>query len=178
MRAPISIVATALCGIFSVAVAQEYCVTCTGPDATYRCMIGGDGAPAAKSSRGQLLCITELARAGGHASCGVTRNTEAPCAGELKTVMFPQAPVDPNAPPMADAPPPGMTAPQGAEPGTDAAAAPGGEPAADEPKPSTVADLTKKTIDKTGEGIEKAGNAVGNAVKKTWKCLSSFFGDC
>lgn len=138
---------------------------------------------AAKSSRGQILCITELARLGGHTSCKVGRNTEAPCTGELKTVMFPEAPVDPNAPRMTEgAPPAGMDDPQYAQPapaGDDLAGVnEGAEAPPEDEGPSTVADLTKKTIDKTGEGIEKAGNAVGKAVKKTWNCLSSFFGDC
>ena len=40
--------------------AQEFCVTCSGPSAAYRCLIGGDtGNTAARSSRGQFLCITE-----------------------------------------------------------------------------------------------------------------------
>jgi hypothetical protein len=30
----------------------------------------------------------------------------------------------------------------------------------------------------TGKNLKKAGDAVGNAAKKTWTCLSSFFSDC
>lgn len=192
MRTPISLVAIGLWGLLSVATAQEYCVTCTGPDANYRCIIGGAVPPAGPSSRGQLLCITELAKSGGHASCSAGRKTDAACPGEVRTVMFPQTPVDPNAPPVAGGPPPGaqgLQAPQGApglqdgqtDPmgdGSTAAVPPDEAPAPDEKGPSTVADLTKKTIDKTGEGMEKAGNAIGKAAKKTWNCLSSFFGDC
>ena len=181
MRTPTIIAAIALGGLLSPAAAQEFCVTCSGPDANYRCIVGGEPNLAAKSSRGQLLCISELARAGGHASCKVGRTTDAPCPGEIKTVMFPQAPADPNAPSMAqDAPPMGMAGPQGAQPAPEdgAAVVGSGEELPDDEGPSTVAKITKKTIDTTGEGIEKAGDAVGTAVKKTWDCLSSFFGDC
>jgi hypothetical protein len=30
----------------------------------------------------------------------------------------------------------------------------------------------------TGEALGKAGDAVGSAAKKSWKCLTSLFGDC
>jgi len=49
----------------------------------------------------------------------------------------------------------------------------------------TVEELAKKTVEASGEGLKKAGQAVsntaqsaGNVVKKTWNCLSSFFSDC
>ena len=47
------------------------------------------------------------------------------------------------------------------------------EPAPEAP-PKTVVDMAKGT----GENLKKAGDAVGNAAKKTWTCLSSFFSDC
>ncbi len=62
-----------ICTVATGATAQEYCVTCTGPDASYRCLIGGDVPMAARASRGQFLCITEIAKAGGHASCSAAR---------------------------------------------------------------------------------------------------------
>jgi len=64
-----------ICVFAPNAPAQEYCVTCTGPDALYRCIIGGDVAPAARNDRGQLLCIKELAKSGQHASCSVDRTS-------------------------------------------------------------------------------------------------------
>jgi hypothetical protein len=30
----------------------------------------------------------------------------------------------------------------------------------------------------TGDALGKAGDAVGSAAKKSWKCLTSLFGDC
>ena len=43
-----------------------------------------------------------------------------------------------------------------------------------EEPPKTVVDMAKGT----GKNLKKAGDAVGNAAKKTWICLSSFFSDC
>jgi hypothetical protein len=47
------------------------------------------------------------------------------------------------------------------------------EPAPKGP-PKTVVDMAEGT----GKNLKKAGDAVGNAAKKTWTCLSSFFSDC
>ena len=55
--------------------------------------------------------------------------------------------------------------------------------------PGSVGGIASKTANDTGEGLKKAGEAVtntvdktgkaiGHAASKTWKCLSSFFGDC
>lgn len=175
------------------AAAQEYCVTCTGPDASYRCLIGGEAPPSARSSRGQFLCITELAKAGGHASCSAARGQATPCPGETRTVMF--SLVDPGASPLEAAAPPG---PQpGAPPAVATPLAPGqelppvalpppGQPPATQdapmetgtapeaPKPNMVEDLANKT----GKAVSDTGKAVGGAVKKSWDCVTSLFGDC
>lgn len=84
--------------------AQEFCVSCQGPETSYRCLIGGEGTPAARSSRGQFLCITELAKVGGHTTCSVSRNQSTPCPGETRTVMFSLA--DPETHPLGQAPAP------------------------------------------------------------------------
>lgn len=170
-------------GATSVTSAQEYCVACTGPDATYRCIIGGEASVAARSTRGQLLCIKELARSGPHESCSVQRREQETCEGELRTVMFPAAP-DPGMPIITEAPIE-VTEPDGeAQMQTGG---PGAEPAemAPEPPPETLEDVAKDTgenLKKAGDAVtdtaKSAGSAVGNAVKKTWNCLSSFFGDC
>lgn len=178
------------------AVAQEYCVTCTGPDATYRCLIGGEASAAARTSRGQFLCITELAKAGGHASCSAARGQATPCSGETRTVMFSLG--DPAASPLeATAPLPPGQQPANPPPAVAAPLAPGqelppvalpppGQPpvphqapaetgtAPAEPKPNMVEDLANKT----GKAVSDTGKAVGGAVKKSWDCVASLFGDC
>ncbi len=168
-----------ICVFAPNASAQEYCVTCTGPDALYRCIIGGDVAPAARNARGQLLCIKELAKSGQHASCSVDRTSSGPCSGVPMTVMLPDGP---NVPDEAFAPPfETIQAPVGEEaqgrpsdqepPPENAIES--AEPAPEGP-PKTVVDMAKGP----GKNLKKAGDAVGNAAKKTWTCLSSFFSDC
>jgi hypothetical protein len=172
--------------------AQEFCVTCSGPSAAYRCLIGGDtGNAAARSSRGQFLCITELAKAGGHASCSATRGQSTPCPGETRTVMFSLA--DPATTPLATtSPPPLVPVPSSTTPlapGQDlppVALPPPAQPAQPTPpvetgtappateKPNAVEDLANKT----GKAVSDTGKAVGNAVKKSWDCVASLFGDC
>ncbi|HEX9882199.1 MAG TPA: hypothetical protein VGA65_06795 [Hyphomicrobium sp.] len=182
-----------VCGLAPQASAQEFCVTCKGPDAKYRCLIGGDASPAARTSRGQLLCISELARTGDHASCSVGRSTEEACEGELRTVMFPST-ADPTAAPLAEPQPGGPAYPEAADPlapqPPDPLAA--GQPppqAPAEAPPQTVEELAKQTVEASGKGLTKAGEAVGdtaestgeavgNAVSKTWKCMTSLFSDC
>jgi hypothetical protein len=189
--------AAGFCAVAVSARAQEYCVTCSAPDATYRCVVSGDSS-AAHSSRAQLLCITELAQSGHHASCSAGRNPSTGCPGELRTVAFPPG-TDLRAPPLAETPPaaapPGMGAyappPVPATPGSPPQPAPGAPPGVTEApppadaEPKTVEELAKKTVESTGQGLKKAGdvvtdtgNAIGNAAKKTWKCVASLFGDC
>jgi hypothetical protein len=187
------IAATLICTLAAGAMAQEYCVTCTGPDASYRCLIGGDAPMAARASRGQFLCITEIAKAGGHASCSAARGQATPCPGETRTVMFP--PGDPGGAPLAETPaarpmqPAPPTAPLAPlAPAKEYAPAPLPPPdqqqavphdpqapgAPEEAKPNAVENFAKKT----GEAVTETGNAVGNAMKKTWNCVASLFGDC
>ena len=163
-----------------VADAQEYCVTCKGPDTIYRCVIGGDATAAVRNSRGQFLCITELAKAGGHSSCSAARGQATPCPGETRTVMFTLG--DPGASPLEQPATTGATAPGQLAPVETMPAAPLAPPA---PAPvQTTAPLEeKKTVvedlaSKTGKAVTDTGEAVGGAMKKTWDCVASLFGKC
>ena len=181
------VAAAPILGLATGGSAQEFCVTCASPEASYRCLIGGQGSTASRSSRGQFLCITELAKAGGHASCSATRGQATPCPGETRTVMFtvgdpeasplettptaaPTAPVAPLAPgkDIAPVPLPPPSQPQPPEPTPQTTEAP------EEPKPNAVEKFAKKT----GEAVTETGEAVGSAMKKTWDCVASLFGDC
>jgi hypothetical protein len=150
-------------GMAAPASAQEYCVICSAPEAKYRCSIGGEPSITAGASRGQLLCITELARTGGHASCSVGRNTSDPCEGEPRTVMFP----DTGAPAPVVETEPASPQPQGwsAEP-TPAAPETGAAPP---PTPEPTAPPQEE---------QGSGNPLGNAMQKSWDCVSSLFSDC
>jgi hypothetical protein len=182
-----AIAAILLCALTISAAAQEFCVTCTGPDATYRCVIGGDATTAARSSRGQFLCITELAQSGHHASCSAARGQATPCPGETRTVMFP-AGNDPGVPPLVETPappptpsgglaPPAAPGQQQAQPQAPHETGPAQVPPA-ETQPKTVEELAKKTGEAVTDSANSAGNAVGDAMKKTWNCVTSLFGNC
>ena len=164
-----------------VADAQEYCVTCKGPDATYRCVIGGDATVAARNSRGQFLCITELAKAGGHSSCSAARGQATPCPGETRSVMFTLG--DPGASPLEQPTTTGATRAGAAGARRDHAGgssrASGARAGPDDrtrrgKKPTAVEDFANKT----GKAVTDTGEAVGGAMKKTWDCVASLFGKC
>lgn len=194
---------TAVIGLFalgaaSMAYGAEYCVKCVAPDVTYACEVG---APGSKSDpRAWLLCITELARTGGHESCSVERNAPVPCPGVRKALAGPEGPPVGEPPVEAAAPPPAPVTPEPVEPTTD-------KPDAPKKPPRTVEELASETYDASKEGIKKAGesvsetakkageavsgtaksagdtigeagSAVSGAAKKSWNCLTSLFKDC
>lgn len=168
--------------------AQEVCVVCAAPEATYRCAIE-KSEKLGRFGRGgeraiQLVCAKELARQGGHASCGVRREaTGAACAGEqriLSIATLLDAVVPPEAAaPAAPAPPPGPqpvatvgvapspALPQEVKP-VDTAAAP----------PRTMQEMAERSSAKSKQQLKDAGSAVGGAFERTWDCLSSLFKRC
>ena len=169
------------------AMAAETCVTCSGPTATYRCALDGSDASRTADPALQVLCITELAKRGGHSSCSIDRTTaNPPCNGELVTL----------ARPPAGSPVPAVVETAPANPPADTAAVPApaappskGPPATVEALAKEAAEQTKKdwektktsvkeTTDAAGHEIKKAGNTVGSALKKSWECLSSLFSQC
>ena len=66
------------------AVAQNVCVDCKDPERNYRCTI--KDSERAQQIRGgnraiEFLCISEIARLGGHQSCRVSTGFVGPCIG-------------------------------------------------------------------------------------------------
>ena len=192
-------VAMAVLGHCGPAAAAEYCVTCTGPDAQYRCEVGSNNAV---DARAWLQCITELAKEGSHDSCSVDRKATSPCPGIHKILAVPdgaapQPPVPvqtavPEPPPAQAAAPEGL--PGVGEPATKRVPATMKELAGDTYEASkeglkkagdTVSETAKKagdavtgTAKSAGDGLSKAGSAVGDAAKKTWTCVTSLFQSC
>ena len=185
--------AAAMTALLTAAVAPAYaldlCVSCQGPVAHYDCRLDTPSANA-RDLRLQLLCITEIAHGGSHASCEVDKTQQSPCPGETKVIAAPETAAPPKA---AATPPPAPSAqpntPPSPKPATAAA------PAPDTP-PKTVQEMVEKGATNTGKGLEgassvvkdaakstgnsleKAGSAVGNAAKKTWHCIATLFGEC
>jgi len=157
--------------------AQEYCVACTEPNAVYRCVI--DGAQPGGSQPLQMLCITSMAKQGGHATCGVKRGTVFDCDGPIKRIPWatlnqPEQPASPGKQSAIEPPRP--------SPAVET------KPDPQEP-PKTVLEMAKRANEKTAEQMKQAnenmkeqakatGDAFAKATKKTWDCVSSFFTRC
>lgn len=185
LRAAVGLVLAALVLQPQPATAQAptLCVVCTEPDAVYRCQ-ADPNYPRPAENRLNLLCITEIAHAGQHGSCGV-RRTQSSCEGPLKTVAIVPPSGGAPAPQPIAAPvprPASIPAVPSAQPPPDAKPAPSGPP-------ETVEELAKRTAAQSKEQLEAATGAVGSVAKKTtgavgdaaaksWKCLSSLFKDC
>lgn len=167
--------------------AEELCVVCNDPPATYRCDQGNG--PATGPGL-QLSCIKQLAQRGGHQSCTIDRTRAgAPCNGLLVTLD--PAAADTAPAPVAIAPSSGSNA----TPAQTALPAPIPAQPKDAP-PATVEALAKQTAEQSqkeweetnakvkettqaaGQNLKKAGGAVGEAVKKSWDCVVSLFSAC
>jgi hypothetical protein len=170
-------------------VASEYCVVCAGPDATYRCQVGGV-APTGRETdpRLQLLCISEIAKSGAHDSCSIDRKATSAgageaCPGELRVIAAPIGPPPGATPAAVDAPglPPGdpSLGPQG-EPHIDPAD-PAAEAAPQKDKvPQTMEELAGQTVKNSKENLQKAGDAIGgtgNAIAGGAKQAGEKIGD-
>jgi hypothetical protein len=135
--------------------AQEYCVSCTEPPALYRCII--EGARPGGSQPLQMLCITAMAKEGQHGTCSVKGGTVFDCDGQVKRVPWA----------AYNAPPPGpQERPQ--PPATQSTAKDPNQP------PQTIEEMAKRANQKSGEQAK----ALGDATKKTWRCISSLFTHC
>ena len=175
--------------------AAEYCVTCEGPPALYRCVIDGQAEGPGKDPRASLYCISEMARQGKHERCAVSRGAPFPCPG-LTALVKPQlpGPTHPeHAAPYPDPQPPPDAHPDSGANETETAGAPP-QPASNVPR--TVEELAGQTVrssqqglekagqaiggtaKKAGEGIGKAGSAIGQAASSTWTCITSLFSSC
>jgi hypothetical protein len=152
------------------AAGQEFCVACSDPPGIYRCVI--DGAQPRGGQSLQMLCVTAMAKEGGHATCSVRRGTVFDCDGTVKRV--PWTALEPLPQPEVSQSRDVPAAP--AEPTKPGAAAPPG-PAPGAP-PETMVDLAKQANEKTVEQMKKAGESVKEATKKTWECVVSLFTRC
>ena len=152
------------CAMAQGAAAQEYCVSCTDPPGLYRCIIENARPGGAQSL--PMLCVTTMARQGGHARCSVKSGTVFECDGQIKRIPWTAA------------------APQDAVPPSPAPAVPPKKEADGQP-PKTVVDLAKKTDQNIKdanknfkESVNETNKAIGKAAKKTWTCVISFFTHC
>jgi hypothetical protein len=165
--------------VFAVALgqearAQEVCVQCDGPLATYRCQIADldkVGQFRGRDRAIEYVCITELARQGRHDRCRVARDFGNVCLGDQRRLSWSARANDVEAK--------GAPAPDGAQGSSEnVESEKSGPPRTLVEVARNTVEQSKKTAKSAGEKIEKAGDAVGGAVKKTWNCLVSFFSVC
>lgn len=156
----------AFCAFNGRAEAQEYCIACTQPNVIYRCII--EGAKPGGSQPLQMLCVTAMLKEGRHATCSPKGGTVFDCNGPVKRVPW-AAHNAASSPPMPEA-------------ATQPAKAP------NQP-PKTVEEMAKRANEKTAEDLKKAnetikdqatsiGQNVGDATKKTWRCIATLFTSC
>lgn len=192
--------AVAVMGSSTSSTARDLCVTCQEPFAVYRCAFDENSPFHVTAPGASLVCARELAQRGGHARCGIQRNSFASCEGELVVITPPADDLLPPTPPSGVA-----GAPNNEDLATPAdpinenpEEAVQGEVLQPEPQgpPKTVEELAKRTAKSskqgfkdagdavagaaktTGEKIGEAGSAIGGAAKSTWRCLSTLFSDC
>ena len=168
--------------------AQEYCVSCKGPDAVYRCVLDVEKPPGMPL---KMLCITRLAKEGGHASCSVRGGTVFDCVGPKRIVSAnPPAttPIKPQGAPHQDGgaptpPAPGPMPPKSApviKPAApDNAKLPPAKPgAAQNQPPQTVEELAKRTGQASTQTLKQATDQISESSKKAWNCVTSLFKSC
>ncbi len=175
------------------AAALEYCVTCEGPPAMYRCVVDGTAEGPGKDPTASLHCISEIAKHGKHATCAVSRGAPFPCPGLTTVVHQPTNPPSIRAAPHPIEP---QAAGEPPAPETAAETAPPDEVDQSSKVPRTVEELAGQTVKSSKEGLQKAGeaiggtakkageqignagSAIGNAASKTWSCITSLFSSC
>lgn len=170
------------------AAAQDICVVCTEPLGSYSCNVEGWSKfqrfrKAAQFA--QLACIKDIAHRFGHGECRVRTNTTGPCLGTPYKVTLESSDVLARPPAVAPKPqPPGVAPRPGApgQPNKPGQIRPGQVPKqpakAEDAPPETVVELAKKATKDSEQQIKNAGKAVGGAMQKTWRCLTSLFKDC
>lgn len=167
--------------------AADVCVTCTGPAASYSCAVKkADKIEALAGAKAiNKICTQVLKRRGPHAACLVVDGS---CTGTPTTIGWKDVkealasgddtpdPPAPKSKPAAAPPQPPATAPGPAAGAKERPpnVPPGGSPAPDptsaksDPAPPVEPAPADPTI----------GDNIKGAAEKTWKCVSSFFGQC
>ncbi|MGI9524087.1 MAG: hypothetical protein ACR2PG_20830 [Hyphomicrobiaceae bacterium] len=181
---PITLVSNALAidenGV-ATAPLDAICVQCEQPDLTYRCLphISEEYRDLLSGSRAlRVACIRDIAKTMAHQSCKAKRSSDGHCDGEdfaldlnrlaaqhARRIPF----LKPNDRKLHHSHP--------KNPNEGVAEADQALDRADRP-PRTVVELAQRTAKSSKKQIQGAGEAVGDTMKKTWRCLTSLFQDC
>jgi hypothetical protein len=162
----------------SVASAQEACIICNGPDQVYLCSVEKSDKVqklGVAEKAVQFVCITEMARLGGHSTCKVRRDVDTSyCSGVPHTVSLANL-LDATAEQAKQAEAAAKAAPTVAANPAPVKPPPGSSPP-DAPK--TMVELARRTSEQSSQQVKQAGKQVGGAVQKTWDCMVSLFQRC
>ena len=186
----------------------SYCVTCTGPDQTYRCRVTGEGSKPSDALK--LYCVIRTAKEGHHASCSAENATPA-CAGVEKVYSYdgPAIPDDLAQDPRVKSlmnrinhDNEAFDKPKGQGPQTmveltgralsasrqglrNARSAFGGSTEQTEPLPATSpaggdvgAAAASATHTPSTSRFQRASAAMASAARKSYRCLRSLFRNC
>ncbi len=190
---------------FAEAGDASYCVTCKGPDQTYRCRVTGDGSKPSDALK--LYCVIRTAKEGHHASCSAENATPA-CAGVEKVYSYdgPAIPdglaQDPRVKSLmsrVDHDNKAFAKPKGEAPQTmveltgralsasrqglrNARSALGGSSDEAQPLPASPP-TTGSTESAAAEAdspsrVQRASAAMGSLARKSYRCLRSLFRHC
>lgn len=161
--------------------ATSFCVVCNQPVETYECVLPSEVARTDNSlaRRGmRLACVQGIARAKNHGQCSIRKGVQGACLG------VPILLAD-----LVEAEALKRQAEQSGQRKTKSSEATVTQPrlkkerSQDEPR--TLVELTERTIDATGEQLEKAGKSLEDAggaattfMRRSWECVTSLFADC
>ncbi|MGI9387542.1 MAG: hypothetical protein ACR2OX_08930 [Methyloligellaceae bacterium] len=193
-------------GVFLIwpAAAAEFCVSCTGPDQTYLCVIDPQSGSGANNNAAlQLYCVVNTARDRGHQSCKVRKVAGNRCDGPRLDYAYSGSalpmPLSPNSTPVpyGGAVSEGSSVSQGQSKKTGEAETfveftnkaikssrqrlrKAGENVgtATNKTRASVRGAAKKTTRRVGTALKNAGKAVGRAARTTIHCVRTLFGEC
>lgn len=180
--------------VADAALALEYCVTCTGPPAMYRCVIENTEDGPGRDPTASLHCISQMARRGGHESCSASRGAPFPCPGFTAVVNEPRRGLPREAVPSTEEASVEQQQPHAPDSAESVAVDPA--PPATKKVPRTMEELAGETVRSSQQGLKNAGDAIGGTAKKageqignagsalgsaatqTWTCITSLFSTC
>lgn len=126
----------------------DYCVTCKGPNETYRCRVQGSGA--GPSDALKLYCVVRTAKEGGHASCSAKKATSG-CVGLVKVYTYD----GPALPERVTSDPRVRDLSRKIERNREAFEDPRGD------GPKSLFELGGRAVDASRRGLRNAGSAIG-----------------
>ncbi len=138
---------------------RQACVVCQEPDAVYRCVLDSPGKQPRKSL--SLFCAARIAEEHDHASCSVAQRAK--CDGLEKIYSMDDVETGRALGLLSEGP------------GQSGETAPLPENAGD---PPTLSQATRESIERSADATTRAGNAIGEAARRTWTCLNTFGRQC